>query len=226
MNDIVTYDVTEYDPARYDGLTLGDIIAQMRGSTLSLLKKATWKSLIARRDLGGLLVAASKLVDHASGADPTVPPSSGLGLHRRSPAHEAVGLLAADRQDAARSAGILPQARRPVRRAGLRTMPAHGRDRRQDGSSDPVLTPPPPVFREPLPADVAALTERVEMLELQNRLEREKTVRLTVELDEVKEELDELKIEKPPPKPDDGWLAAGWPDGLAEAATHHPPDQA
>ena len=35
MNDIVTYDVSEYDPACYDGLTLGDIIAQMRGSTLS-----------------------------------------------------------------------------------------------------------------------------------------------------------------------------------------------
>ena len=34
------------------------------------------------------------------------------------------------------------------------------------------------------------------MLELQNRLEREKSTRLIVELDEAKEELDELKTEK------------------------------
>ena len=74
----------------------------------------------------------------------------------------------------------------------------------------PDLTPPPPVFREPLPTDVAALTERVEMLEAQNRLEREKSTLLTVELDETREELAELKAEEPKPKT--GWLRSlgGW----------------
>ena len=40
---------------------------------------------------------------------------------------------------------------------------------------------------------MAALRARVERLELQNRLEREKSTLLTVELDETKEELAELK---------------------------------
>ena len=34
----------------------------LRGATLNLLKRASWTSLIARREWGGLLVAASKLV--------------------------------------------------------------------------------------------------------------------------------------------------------------------
>ena len=45
---------------------------------------------------------------------------------------------------------------------------------RPEGPADPFDPPPPPVEPEPLPTDVAALTERVEELELQNRLEREK----------------------------------------------------
>ena len=212
MNDIATYDVTEYDPARYDGLTLGDIIAQMRGSTLSLLKKATWKSLIARRDLGGLLVAASKLAT-------TVEEQTQLFRQVLDFAYNAARLhmklwvywpriakMLQDRQEACRRRGapfIVPGYLRCLRMAGLAG---------KMGPEIPALTPPPPVFREPLPADIAALTERVEMLELQNRMEREKTVRLTRELDEVTEELDELKIEKPPPNPVPGWLGrlAGW----------------
>ena len=43
------------------------------------------------------------------------------------------------------------------------------------GPAIPVDPSPPPVLREPLPTDIAALTARVEMLELQNRLEREKS---------------------------------------------------
>ena len=59
---------------------------------------------------------------------------------------------------------------------------------------------------------MAALTEQVEMLELQNRLEREKSVQLAVELDATKEELDELKIEKTAASPDRRWFSrlTGW----------------
>jgi site-specific DNA-methyltransferase (adenine-specific) len=80
------------------------------------------------------------------------------------------------------------------------------------GPAIPVLTPPPPVFREPLPDDVAALTEQVEMLELQNRVEREKSTRLIVELDEAKEELDELKTERAEATPPRRWISrfTGW----------------
>jgi DNA methylase len=85
------------------------------------------------------------------------------------------------------------------------------------GPAIPVLTSPPPVMRKPLPAEVAALIERVEELELQNRLEREKTVRLTVELDETKEELHELQAEQPERAKAGwlrnltGWMGAKWP---------------
>ena len=47
-----------------------------------------------------------------------------------------------------------------------------------------------------MPTDLAALTERVKELEQQNRLEREKIAPPGVELDETKDELDELKHEK------------------------------
>ena len=184
MNDIATYNVTEYDPACYDGLTLADIIAQMRGSTLSLLKKATWKSLIARRDLGGLLVAASKLAT-------TVEEQTQLFRQVLDFAYNAARLhmklwvywpriakMLQDRQEACRRRGapfIVPGYLRCLRMAGLAG---------KMGPEIPLDTAAA-VFREPLPADIAALTERVEMLELQNRMEREKTVRLTRELDET-----------------------------------------
>jgi hypothetical protein len=51
-----------FDPERYDCWTLDQIVARLGGATLSLLKRGTLTSLVARRELGGLLVAASKLV--------------------------------------------------------------------------------------------------------------------------------------------------------------------
>ena len=60
MNDI--RELTEYDPTRYDGWTLDDITTSLPGTSLNLLKRASWASLIARREWGGMLVAASKLV--------------------------------------------------------------------------------------------------------------------------------------------------------------------
>ena len=62
MNDLLEYELADYDPSRYDGWPLDRIIATRRGSTLNLLKRASWSSLLARREWGGLLVAASKLV--------------------------------------------------------------------------------------------------------------------------------------------------------------------
>jgi hypothetical protein len=54
--------IIEYDGARYEGWSLDRIVASMRGSTLTLLKRGTMACLLARRELGGLLIAASKLL--------------------------------------------------------------------------------------------------------------------------------------------------------------------
>ena len=89
-----------FNAGRYDGWTLDQIIAELRGSTLNLLKRGTLEALIARREWGGLLVAASKLVTHISRADRFVPPSVGPELPGLPDAYEAVGVLAARRKDA------------------------------------------------------------------------------------------------------------------------------
>ena len=93
---------------------------------LRLLKKATWKSLIARRDLGGLLVAASKLAT-------SVQEQTQLFRQVLDFAYNAARLhmklwvywprIAKMLQD---RAGSLPQARRTVHHTGLFSMPAHG----------------------------------------------------------------------------------------------------
>ena len=69
-----------YDTGRYDGWTLDDIIAALRGATLQQLKRGTLGSLIARGELGGLLVAASKPEENAYHAIATDPPYA-LALH-------------------------------------------------------------------------------------------------------------------------------------------------
>src|SRR5690349_1028857 len=56
-----TNDMT-YDAVRYDGWTLDQIITEAQGQTLAMLKRGTIGALIARREWGGLLVAAAKLV--------------------------------------------------------------------------------------------------------------------------------------------------------------------
>ena len=63
MNVIAgTHELHVYDTGRYDGWTLQDVIAGLRGATLHQLKRGSLASLIARREWGGMLVAASKLV--------------------------------------------------------------------------------------------------------------------------------------------------------------------
>ena len=62
MNDIAGTHEHGYDARRYDSWTLDDIIPALRGATLHHLKRGSLTSLIARREWGGLLVAACKLV--------------------------------------------------------------------------------------------------------------------------------------------------------------------
>ena len=211
MNDIAG-ELGEYDAGRYDGWTFDQIVGQLRGATLNLLKRGTLTSLVARREWGGLLVAASKLVTTFTAQCQLFRrlldlQYSDARLHMKLWVFwPRVEKMLQDREESCRKRDvpfIVPGYRRCLSLAGIT-----GRM----GPAIPLDPSPPPVQRV-MPTDVAELTERVEMLELQNRLEREKSIRLTVELDMTKEELDELKREDPPEPPESkGWLSqlTGW----------------
>ena len=222
MNDLAEYELADYDPSRYDGWPLDRILASLRGSPLNLLKRASWSSLIARREWGGLLVAASKLITTLSEQRQLFRRVLDLNynnarLHMKLWVFwPRVAKMLQDREESCRRRGapfVVPGYESCLLMAGVSG---------KMGPAIPSLAPPPLVTREPLPEDVAALTERVEMLELQNRLEREKTVRLAVELDEAKEELDELKTERTAANPTQGWFSrlTGWVGGKLPRVTH------
>ena len=193
-----------YDVARYDGWPLDQIISKLRGTTLHLLKRGTKMALVARREWGGLLVAACKRV--ATSAEQS-------DLFRRildvnySDARRHMKLwvywprveqMLIDRAESFHKRHVpfvIPGYKRCLELAGIT---------RRMKPAIPLAPPPPPVVAEPLPADVAVLMARVAELEKLNRLEREKTVRLTVALYEIQDELAELKQE--PSKRRGGWF--------------------
>ena len=208
MNDVG--ELPEYDPARYDGLSLDDLIASLRGATLNLLKRGSRAALIARREWGGMLVAASKLVA-------TVVEQTQLFRRVLDLAYNAarmhmklwvywprVAKMLQDREESCRRRGV------PFVVPGYKSCLVMAGVAGRLGPPIPIDPSPPLVFDE-LPTDVEALTARVKMLELQNRLEREKSTRLIVELDETKEELGELKTEKTGAH-ESGWFRqlTGW----------------
>ena len=215
MNDPPVPELGGYDPDRYDGWTLEAIIAGFRGTTLHQLKRGALAALIARREWGGLLVAASKLVTTLTEQTNLFKRVVNLAypnarMHMKLWVYwpRVVKVL----QDHAESCHkrdvpfIVPGYERCLRMAGVIG---------KLGPPIPVDPSPPPIAGEPLPSDVAALRARVERLELQNRLEREKSTLLTVELDETREELAELKAEEPKPKTGlrslGGWFGAKEP---------------
>ena len=155
-----------YDVGRYDGWTLDQIIAGMRGSTLNLLKRGTMKSLIARREWGGLLVAAAKLVTTAA---------EQMQLFRRvldlnypdCRKHmklwvfwPRIAKMLDDREDSCVKRSVpfvVPGYERCLELAGI-----SGRM----GPPIPLDPPPPPYARAVCQAMSTALKERVEELEL------------------------------------------------------------
>ena len=225
MNDIAgTHELHVYDTGRYDGWTLDDIISALRGATLQQLKRGTLTALIARREWGGMLVAASKLVTTFAEQLSLFHRVVNLAypdarMHMKLWVYwPRVVKVLQDHEESCRKRGvpfIVPGYERCLRMAGVIG---------KLGPAIPLDPSPPPIAGEPLPSDVAALRARVERLELQNRLEREKSTLLTVELDETREELAELKAEEPKPKTEvaqPGWLV--WRQG---AATQTRVDQA
>ncbi len=196
MNDIAgECELDGYDTSRYDGWTLDQIIAGLRGSTLNLLKRGSLEALRARREWGGLLVAAAKLV--TSREEQTNLFRRVLDIdYSNSRLHmklwvfwPRVAQMLFDRAESCR------------RRGGPFVVPGYARCLRLAGITSrigPVIPcdPPLPIEPEPL-TEVEALIERVKELEQQNRLEREKSLRLGVELDETRDELAGLKSEQP-----------------------------
>ena len=97
-----------------------------------------------------------------------------------------IARMLADRDDACRRRNlpfVVPGYRKCLELAGIvgRPEPAYER-------------PPPPVEPDPLPSDIATLTQMVEALEQKNRLERAVNARLLVELDLAKDEIRELSV--------------------------------
>ena len=210
MNDIS--ELTEYDPARYDGWTLDDITGSLRGASLNLLKRGSSASLIARREWGGMLVAASKLVTTVVEQTQLFRRILDLAynaarMHMKLWVHwPRVAKMLQDREESCSRRGV------PFVVPGYKSCLLMTGVAGRMGPAIPLDPSPPIVFGEQLPTDVAALTERVEALERQNRLEHEKSTRLIVELDEAKKELDELRTEKTETPPESGWLhkLTGW----------------
>ena len=55
-------DIVDYDANRYEGWSFDRIIPSLRGSTLTLLKRGSMAVVLARREFGGLAIAACKLL--------------------------------------------------------------------------------------------------------------------------------------------------------------------
>ena len=137
MNDIA-HELRVYDTGRYDGWTLDDIIAALRGATLQQLKRGTLGSLIARREWGGLLVAASKLVTTATEQTHLFRRVVNLAypdarLHMKLWVYwPRVAKMLRDREESCRERGV------PFIVPGYRTLPSHRRDHGQAGATRPT----------------------------------------------------------------------------------------
>jgi DNA modification methylase len=205
-------DAIAYDAERYERWSLDRIVAGLRGSTLELLKRGTLSGLIARREWGGLMVAACKQL--TSQAEQISLFRRALGLnysevrrHMKLWVYWArIARMLRDREASCRRRGVpfvVPGYRHCLELAGI--------TKRRD---PPACDPPPPPGRDPLPHDVATLREMIDELEQKNRLEREKSIRLTIELDDTKGELAELKHENMPrglSRAFAGWIGAKMP---------------
>ena len=197
MNVIAASDDDEtlaYNPHRYDGWTLDRIIRAMQGAALNQLKRGSISSLIARREWGGLLVAACKLVTSTT---------EQVSLFRRildidyadARRHmkvwvywERIAKMLNDREASARKRDVpfvVPGYRQCLALAGIVSK----------RESPEYETPPSPLERPNLPPNVELLQQMVEDLEQQNRMERESNARLKVELDLAHDEIRELAFD-------------------------------
>ena len=161
---------------------------------MTWLRRGTWGALIARREWGGLLVAATKLVSSYQ---------EQVNLFRRivnldyadARRHmkvwvywERIARMLYDREESCRKRGVpfvVPGYRRCLELIGIGIRP-----------DSPYEPPPPPPQPPPLPDDVAALTAIIKDLEQKNRLERADKARLLVELDLTRDELREVAFNR------------------------------
>jgi hypothetical protein len=155
---------------------------------LVLLKRATLRALVARKELGGLFVAACAQVNSREEQEALfrrhldVNYPDGRRHMRLWTFWNRIEAMLRDRERSCARRGIrfiVPGYRRCLQLAGL------------EGKSEPppYEVPRPLVEADPLPDDVAALTAMVKELEKKNRLERAEKARLLVELDLMRDEL-------------------------------------
>jgi site-specific DNA-methyltransferase (adenine-specific) len=180
---------------RYAELDLDQIIASIRGTALVLLKRGTAATLIARRELGGLLFAACKKITSRSAQ---------VDLFRNanleySDARRHIKLwvywlrieqMLIGRESSCRRRGVpftTPGLRRCLKLAGITRTPA----------APPHDPPPAPLAAEPLPDDPSVLKAMVADLQQKNRAERADKAHLLVELDLARDELRERAFDDP-----------------------------
>jgi hypothetical protein len=214
-----------YDADRYEAWSLAQIIGAVRGNGIELLKRGSMAALIARREIGGMLVAASKLM--TSTIEQTIlfrRLAMGYSVGRR---HmklwvfwERIETMLRDREVSYRRRGlpfVVPGYRRCLELAGLL----------RNSSPPPYEPPPPPLERGPLPDDMAVLREMVEDLEQKNRLERESNARLLVELDIARDEIRDLARKSPADEQTTGFIGkiAGWFRRRRPVPAPIPPDR-
>jgi hypothetical protein len=203
-----------YDENRYDGYSLDQILVELQGPALEFLKRGTMATLVARREVGGLLVAASKLVNNLK--DQVILFRQILDIdYNEARRHmklwvfwPRITTMLMGRDESCRKRGlpfVVPGYRRCLSLAGISRM-----------ARTTTTNPPPLVMADDPPTEIEALRERLAEVELQNRLEREKSTRLTIELDMTREENEELKFnanrDPEPVRKPTRWLnrAAGW----------------
>jgi site-specific DNA-methyltransferase (adenine-specific) len=195
----------DYDARRYDDLNLPEIVDGLRGTAMQLLKRGTLAVLIARREFGGLLVAASKkITEYRNQVDlfrrVGVDYSDARRMMKIWVHWGRIEQMLRDREQSAQHRGIpyiTPGYRRCLKMAGITRTSA-----RCCGK------PPAPIVPEPLPGDVERLQTIVKDLRRENRLEREISVGLRVDLYLARDELSGLAFNHGQPLPVDDHTAA------------------
>jgi len=183
--------IQRYDPVRYDGWNLEQIEASLGGFPVALLKRATLRSLVARREIGGLFVAACVQTNSRQEQETLFRrlmdlsyPDARRHMKLWSFWYRIEDMLRDREQSCRRRAAqfIVPGYRSCLQLAGL------------EGRSEPppYKAPPPPIEQGLLPDDVDGLKKLIECLQRENRLEREARTHLQVKLDLAQDEIREF----------------------------------
>jgi hypothetical protein len=177
-----------HDPNRYNGWDLSQVREGLNGYPTVMLKRATLGSLVARKEVGGLFVAACAQINSRQEQENLfrqhldINYSDGRRHMKLWLFWSRIEEMLRDRERSCKRRGapfVVPGYRRCLELAGL------------EGRSEPppYEAPPLPVGAEPLPDDLEGLRKLVQSLRQENRLEREAKTRLQVKFDMAQDQI-------------------------------------